>query len=130
MERARSAAEAFLFRRLESLAQTKGCFQLNVYLPIPFDNQSQMEVDFLNEPLRVVVELDGAQHLSDADAYRRDRRKDWLLQQNGFLVMRFLAEDVGKNLDRVLDSILQTLTGRDRSYSKYVEDDPRLRAGS
>jgi len=130
VERARSATEAFLFRRLESLAQTKGCFQLNVYLPIPFDNQSQMEVDFLNEPLRVVVELDGAQHLSDADAYRRDRRKDWLLQQNGFLVMRFLAEDVGKNLDRVLDSILQTLTGRDRSYSKYVEDDPRLRAGS
>lgn len=69
VERARSASEAFLFRRLESLDQTKGHFQLNVRLPIPFDGQSQMEVDFLNEPLRVVLELDGAQHLSDAEAY-------------------------------------------------------------
>ena len=29
-------------------------------------------------------------------AYRRDRRKDRLLQQNGYLVVRFLAEDLGK----------------------------------
>jgi very-short-patch-repair endonuclease len=76
-----------------------------------------MEVDFLNEPLRIVVELDGAQHLSDAEAYRRDRRKDRLLQQNGYLVLRFLAEDVGKDLDGVLDSILQSLAGRERSTS-------------
>jgi len=29
-----------------------------------------------------------------AEAYRRDRRKDILLQENGYLVLRFLAEDV------------------------------------
>ena len=51
------------------------------------------------------IELDGAQHLGDADAYRRDRRKDQLLQENGYFVLRFLAEDVGKELDRVLDGI-------------------------
>jgi very-short-patch-repair endonuclease len=28
-------------------------------------------------------------------ADRRDRRKDRLLQENGYLVLRFLAEDVG-----------------------------------
>jgi very-short-patch-repair endonuclease len=40
------------------------------------------------------MELDGAQHLADPVAYRRDRRKDPLLQENGYLVLRFLAEDV------------------------------------
>jgi len=115
VERARSASEAFLYRRLETLPETKGRFQLNVRVPIAFDGQSQMEVDFLNEPLRIVVELDGSQHLSDPEAYRRDRRKDRLLQQNGYLVLRFLAEDVGKDLDGVMDSIRQSLTGRERS---------------
>ena len=31
------------------------------------------------------------------------------------MVLRFLAEDVGKDLDGVLDSILQSLVGRARS---------------
>jgi len=51
----------------------------------------------------------------DPEAYRRDRRKDRLLQQNGYFILRFLAEDVGKDLDGVLDSILQSLAGRERS---------------
>jgi very-short-patch-repair endonuclease len=58
----------------------------------------------------VAVELDGAQHLADAEAYRRDRRKDALLQENGYRVLRFLAEDVGQRLDDVLDSILRALS--------------------
>jgi very-short-patch-repair endonuclease len=115
--RARSASEAFFYRRLETLPETRGRFQLNVQVPIPFDGQGQMEVDFVNEALRIVVELDGAQHLSNVEAYRRDRRKDRLLQQNGYLVLRFLAEDVGKDLNGVLDSILQSLVGRERSGS-------------
>ena len=41
-------------------------------------------------------------------------RKDQLLQQNGFLVLRFLAEDVAKDLDAVLDSIQQSLAVRYR----------------
>jgi very-short-patch-repair endonuclease len=120
VERARSASEAFLYRRLETLSATRGRFQLNVRLPIAFDGQSQMEVDFLNESLRIVIELDGSQHLADAEAYRRDRRKDRLLQQNGYLVMRFLAGDAGKDLDGVLDSILQSMAGRERSRSHIM----------
>jgi hypothetical protein len=53
--------------------------------------------------------LDGAQHLADPIAYRRDRRKDRLLQESGYFVLRFLAEDVGKELDVVLDAILGAL---------------------
>ena len=111
--RARSASEAFLYRRLETLAATTGKFRLNVELPIPFDGWGRMEVDLLCAPSRIAIELDGGQHLGDADAYRRDRRKDALLQENGYLVLRFLAEDVGKYLDQVLDAILRALSHQD-----------------
>jgi very-short-patch-repair endonuclease len=73
-----------------------------------------MEVDLLCAEAGLVIELDGAQHLADAEAYRRDRRKDAVLQQNDYLVLRFLAEDLGKRLDYVLDSVLAALTHRQR----------------
>jgi very-short-patch-repair endonuclease len=75
-----------------------------------------MEVDLLATKTRVAIELDGGQHLADADAYRRDRRKDILLQENGYLVLRFLAEDVGKQLDAVLDAILRALSNRSANH--------------
>jgi len=112
-DRARSATEAFLYRRLETLAETAGRFRLNAELPIPFDGWGRMEVDLLCAKSRIAVELDGGQHLADTDAYRRDRRKDALLQENGYLVLRFLAEDVGKYLDQVLDAILRASSHQD-----------------
>jgi len=112
IERARSATEAFLYRRLETLSETAGLFRLNAELPIPFDGWGHMEVDLLCADARIAVELDGGQHLADPEAYRRDRRKDILLQENGYFVLRFLAEDVGKHLDSVLDTILRTLSRR------------------
>ena len=108
--RARSASEAFLFQRLESLTDTAGLFQLNVKLPIPFDGWSELETDLFCDPLQLAIEIDGAQHLADPAAYRIDRRKDALLQQHGCLVLRFLAEDLGKHLDTVLDAILRAIT--------------------
>jgi len=74
--RARSASEAFLYRRLQTLPGTAGRFRLNAGLPIPFDAFSGMEVDLLCDKPRVAIELDGPQHLGDPVAYRRDRRKD------------------------------------------------------
>jgi very-short-patch-repair endonuclease len=71
-----------------------------------------MEVGLLCAEARVAIELDGGQHLAAAEAYRRDRRKDILLQEHGYFVLRFLAEDLGKHLDMVLDTILRTLSHR------------------
>jgi hypothetical protein len=107
--RARSASEAFFYHRLESLPDLAGLFQLNALLPIPFDDRSQMEVDFLAAEARLVIEIDGGQHLADADAWRRDRRKDAALQAHGYFVLRFLAADLGMHLDTVLDTVLRTL---------------------
>jgi len=109
-DRARSPSEAFLYRRLETLPGTAGKFRLNAQLPISFDGWGSMEVDLLCESSRIAIELDGAQHLAQPDAYRRDRRKDALLQENGYLVLRFLAQDVGEYLDQVLDTILRALS--------------------
>ena len=47
--RARSASEAFLYRRLQTLPATANRFYLNATLPIPFDTQGRMEVDFFCE---------------------------------------------------------------------------------
>ena len=114
VDRARSATEAFLYRRLETLPETAGKFRLNADLPIPFDGRGCMEVDLLRADTRVAIELDGAQHLNDPAAYRRDRRKDALLQENGYFVLRFLAEDVGKRLD----AILRAMAHRTRERGK------------
>ena len=113
--RARSASEAFLYRRLRSLAETRDLFRLNVSLPIAFDGWSSLEVDFYSARLRLALEVDGDQHLGDRDAWRRDRRKDALLQENGCMVLRFLAEDFGLDLDRVLDAILRAVAFRRRA---------------
>jgi len=113
--RARSASEAFLYRRLQTLPDTAGRFRLNVELPIAFDSNGKMEVDLLCAEAGVVIELDGPQHFAGAEAYRRDRRKDALLQHNGYFVLRFLAEDAGKHLDQILDTILAALVHREKS---------------
>jgi len=106
--RARSAAEAFLFRRLETLPAARGRFALNASLPIPFRGGATLEVDLLCRDARLAVELDGARHLSE-ESYRRDREKDLALQRHGWLVLRLLASDVTARLGDVLDAILGVL---------------------
>jgi hypothetical protein len=59
LDRARSATEAFLYRRLQTLSETAGRFRLNAELPIPFDGNGRMEVDLLCAESRLAIELDG-----------------------------------------------------------------------
>jgi very-short-patch-repair endonuclease len=68
-----------------------------------------MEIDLLYDEARVAIEVDGALHLGDAQSYRRDRHKDRLLQENGYTILRFLAEDLARDLDSVLDAIVRSL---------------------
>ena len=106
---ARSAAERFLFKFLDGLPKTKGLFALNGRMDVPFGPNPFMEVDLLCKERHLAVEIDGAFHFTDAEHYRRDRRKDFLLQKNGYLVLRFLAEDVTRRLAQVIDEITAAL---------------------
>ena len=79
------------------------------------DGSGKMEVDPLCADSRVTIERDGSQHLDGEEAYRRDRRKDQLVQEHGSLVLRFLATDLGQRLEMVLDTIVRTLSHRRRN---------------
>ena len=110
-DRARSAAERFLFELLCDLPETAGLFELNVRLDFCF-GPMRAEVDLLAAGLRLAVEIDGFHHFRESDAYRRDRRKDALLQRQGFLVLRFLAADVVERLEDILEEIRRTVAFR------------------
>lgn len=108
-EKARSAAEAFLYDLLESLPETAGLFELNGRLAADWGSHGTAEVDLLCRSRRLALEIDGYYHFCSPDGYRRDRRKDVLLQQQEFLVLRFLAEDVVAGLEMILETVLNSL---------------------
>ncbi len=109
-DRARSAAERFLFEVLESLPATAGRFRLNQRLEF-LHGSHPAEGDLVAPDARVAVELDGRYyHLSNADAYRRDRQKDYSYQRHGYLILRFLSEDVVARLEAIVHTITEALT--------------------
>jgi hypothetical protein len=50
-----------------------------------------------------------------------------MLQEKGYLVLRFLAEDVGKRLDEVLDAILRALAHQHSRQSRLQANWDRAR---
>ena len=98
-ERARSATEAFLYRRLETLPDDPRPIPAQCELPIPFDGWGQMEVDLLD------VQTRAGDRTGRRAAFGRCRRlsprsaEGLLFRRTAILSSRFLAEDVGKNLD-------------------------------
>jgi very-short-patch-repair endonuclease len=111
VDRARSSAERFLHSLLDSLPATQGLFALNERAEFRI-NHRPVEVDFLSRRLRVAIEVDGYYHFQSAEAYRRDRRKDLALQRHGYLVLRFLANDVVARLEEIRDTILEVVSLR------------------
>jgi very-short-patch-repair endonuclease len=108
---ARSVAEAALYEVLEATPATAGRFELNGYLSVRFGSNAA-EVDLIARRDRIAVEIDGFYHFNDLDAYRRDRRKDLLLQTQGLLVVRVLAQDVVQDARAAVNTICQALASR------------------
>ncbi|MDB5306936.1 MAG: hypothetical protein JWO38_1138 [Gemmataceae bacterium] len=107
----RSVHERFLFEQLECLPETAGLFRPNLGLPFAHGNRPA-EADLVCERLKLVVEVDGAHYHLNQPQYRRDRRKDWLYQKHGYLVIRVLAEDVVDDLAVVLSAVQEAVALR------------------
>src|SRR5262245_58991842 len=66
-------------------------------------------VDFCCESARLIIELDGGQHGAQVEA---DRVRTTVLEKQGYLVLRFWNNDVLRNIDGVVESIVDTLNPR------------------
>jgi very-short-patch-repair endonuclease len=119
-DRARSENERFLFTQLESRPQTAGVFVLNQKSDYRFGSK-RLEIDLFSETYSIAIEIDGFRHFQDPEAYRRDRKKDLMLQNLDILVLRFLADDVVRNLEQILATIDETISSQ-RSRLKGQKD--------
>lgn len=116
-DRARSKEERFLHAFLDAHPSTHGLFELNASPEFLLAGR-EVEVDLLARRLRIAVEIDGYYHFKDEEAYRRDRRKDAALQRNGYLVLRFLAQDVVARLEEILDTISEVILQRSEALTR------------
>lgn len=75
-------------------------------------------VDFLWRERRVAVETDGYRYHRGEEAFRADRRRDLDLRELGYDVLRFSEEQVERERDRVVSTVVAALRvgadGRDR----------------
>ncbi|KQT54722.1 hypothetical protein ASG43_03910 [Aureimonas sp. Leaf454] len=60
--------------------------------------------DFVSPSLKLIVEIDGAQH-GAGDQAERDARRDAALAERGYRTLRFLNEALRRDLSGVLDTI-------------------------
>lgn len=111
---ARSAAEAALFEALEATPQTAGKFELNGNLSVRFGSRAA-EIDLLARGARIAIEIDGIHHFADPECYRRDRRKDLLMQKQGLFVIRLLAEDVLRDARASVSVVCEVLAHQQRA---------------
>ena len=88
-------AEAVLWNKLRA-KQIEG---------IKFRRQQPIEnfiVDFVNFEKRIIIEVDGGQH---AEIKKQDLKRDQILTENGFKIIRFWNNDIFENIDGVMEII-------------------------
>jgi very-short-patch-repair endonuclease len=109
--RARSSAEECLHAALEARPATRGLFRLNECLSVGFGARAA-EIDLLARGEGIAIEVDGYHHFQSPAAYRRDRKKDALLQRHGLWVVRFLATDVLADPRPAVNEVVAMLAAR------------------
>jgi hypothetical protein len=119
----RSRAERRLHEALDGDPRTRGRFTLGATLPVRFGDRDA-EVDLYDAQLALAVEVDGWYHHDDPEAYRRDRRKDVVLQRAGIFVLRFLEEDVWDRLDYLVDQVAEAITFRSKPDATARNGEP------
>ncbi|HLE02771.1 MAG TPA: endonuclease domain-containing protein [Dehalococcoidia bacterium] len=102
-----SIAEEFDRQRSSSLARLrhKQLLGIQFYRQKPI---GEYIVDFFAPRARLVVEVDGAQHLG-GDHALKDRSRDRYLVSVGLRVLRFNSREVLKECDGVVEAIYRTV---------------------
>ncbi|MGD0120037.1 MAG: DUF559 domain-containing protein [Candidatus Binatus sp.] len=100
LRRDQTDAERKLWGRLRSKRLQQ--FRFRRQLPI-----GNFIADFACPSLKLVIELDGSQHL---DQVARDDWRTKLIEQRGFRVLRFWDSEVLTNIDGVVERIVETLS--------------------
>jgi len=62
-------------------------------------------VDFINLERKIIIEVDGGQHLGN----KKDKLRDKWLEEQGYEVLRFWDNEVLTNIEGVLESIRKKL---------------------
>jgi very-short-patch-repair endonuclease len=91
----RSPYEGLVYYMLEARKETRGRFQTNRRVDKLMGSGSY-EVDLIAADTKLIVEVDGVQHRTPIQIIR-DERKQRELQQLGYRVRRFSAEQVAQN---------------------------------
>jgi Protein of unknown function (DUF559) len=110
-----SQAEQAIERALAPLLWAAGRAWNQPYQARPLE--PPVRLDLLWRAERCVVELDGPEHLEPMH-YEADRRRDRLLQQDGFAVVRFTNDHVARDLAAVVSEIEQLVTARRRAIAE------------
>jgi very-short-patch-repair endonuclease len=90
-------------RKLWSAIRMKQIRGLPFYRQKPIGNYV---VDFYCPAAKLVIEVDGGQHFEAQNA-EYDRRRDEFLKSQGLNVIRFTNLDVLKNIDGVVQTIIE-----------------------
>jgi very-short-patch-repair endonuclease len=104
LRRDQTEAEGQFWRRLRNRAL--GGFKFVRQEPI-----GPYFADFVCREEKLVVEMDGATHSTD-DERRRDGTREQALRDRGYRVTRFHNDEVYRNIEGVLDTILAALERR------------------
>jgi very-short-patch-repair endonuclease len=71
-------------------------------------------VDFYCPEQSLIIEVDGDSH-ADADQILKDRQREKYLQSFGLHVIRYINDDILKNLDGVMEDLAERLSSRSTS---------------
>jgi Protein of unknown function (DUF559) len=110
-----SRAEQAVERALTALPWAVGRAWNQSYQARPLE--PPVRLDLLWRPERCAFEFDGPEHLEPL-RYEADRRRDRLLQQDGFAIARFTNDDVARDLAAVVCQIEQLVTARRRAIAE------------
>jgi very-short-patch-repair endonuclease len=80
--------------------------------------------DFACREAKLIVELDGSQHVDSA----HDAARDAFLLSQGYSVLRFWNDDALRAIDSVCETILAALEGRLEPFERYKRPTPGVGA--